>query len=108
MELCFLRSSTGSLWLLNGKSQASFIITCNNRFCFCFGTKLGSPHLSSKASLLTLGCGEGQLHQARSSGQRVLKKAEFSDGLQQSIFKNKVREQGLGVCEQLVRSSLIG
>ena len=36
------------------------------------------------------------LHQARSSGQRVLKEAEFSDGFQQSIFKNKVREQGLG------------
>lgn len=48
------------------------------------------------------------LHQARSSGQRVLKKAEFSDGFQQSVFKNKVGKQGLGVCEQLVRSSLIG
>ena len=58
-ELYFLRSSTGSLWQLNGKIQASFNITCNNSCCFCYGTKLGSPHLSSKASLLTLGCGEG-------------------------------------------------
>ena len=36
------------------------------------------------------------------------KNPELPEGFQQSIFKNQVGERGHGVCDQLVRNSLIG
>lgn len=67
----------------------------------------------SKASLLTLGCGEEQCSfccrcQTRSPGQLMLKTTDLPKEFQQSTFKSQMREAHPRVCDQLVYSSMIG
>ena len=81
---------------------------------FCYWTKLGSAHpwavkliywhrvVVKESAVFTAG------QQARSPGYLVPKKPKLPDGLQQSIFKDKVREWSPRVCDQLVHNSLIG
>ena len=69
--------------------------------------------MCSKASLLTPGCGEGKCsvycrHQAKTPGQLVLKSPELPEGFQGKVYKDRVREPGCGVCDQLVDLLLIG
>ena len=79
----------------------------------CYKTKLGSTRPCAinpiyrhwvvvKESAVFI---EGR--QARSSGLLVLKIPKLTNGVQQSIFKGKVRE-GPRVCDQLMYNSLIG
>ena len=65
-----------------------------------------------KANLVTLDCGEGKCSiycwcQVRSPGQPVLKRPELPEGLQGKVFKEKVREKGYRVCDQLLAILLI-
>ena len=47
-------------------------------------------------------------HTVSCLGQLVLRKPKLPDGIQESIFKGKVREGSRKVCDQLVHNSLIG
>ena len=68
--------------------------------------------MCSKANLLTPGC-EGKCSVycralSKESRQLVPKRPELPEGFQGNVFKNKVREGGCGVCDQLVDILLIG
>ena len=69
--------------------------------------------MRSKANLLTLGCGEGKCSvycraSSKESRELVLKTPGLSDGFQGKVFKDRVRDGGCGVCDQLVDLLLIG
>ena len=80
----------------------------------CYQTKLGSAcpravkpiywHwvLVKESAAFTEG------HQARRPGQLVLKRPKFPEGFQGKVFKDRVREGGLGVCDPLMDILLIG
>ena len=104
------RNWTWSIWFV---AHVSLLLA--KIVCICI--HVTKPNLDlptrSKASLPTLGCGEGSCSfycklPSKDSRQLVLKRPELPYGFQGKVFKDRLREGGCGVCDQLADILLIG